>query len=88
VNDAVEKQWNTLMQFERNVYLEGSRPARCEEMWGGEHHYADDAGAEGSIHLDRNLTSRDEKARINHRGMDANEEVQDRCSGRLPKCGA
>jgi glyoxylase-like metal-dependent hydrolase (beta-lactamase superfamily II) len=23
-----------------------------------------------------------------HRGKDANEEVQDRCSGRLPKCGA
>jgi hypothetical protein len=22
------------------------------------------------------------------RGIDANEEVQDRCSGRLPKCGA
>jgi transcriptional regulator with XRE-family HTH domain len=30
----------------------------------------------------------DAKGRTNHRGMDANEEVQDRRSGRLPKCGA
>jgi hypothetical protein len=30
----------------------------------------------------------DAKARINCCGMDTNEEVQDRCSGRLPKCGA
>jgi hypothetical protein len=26
--------------------------------------------------------------RVSHRGMDANEEVQDCPSGRLPKCGA
>jgi len=28
------------------------------------------------------------EARINRREMDGNEKVQDRCSGRLPECGA
>jgi pyruvate-formate lyase-activating enzyme len=32
--------------------------------------------------------ARDAKAQINHCVMDTNEEVQDRCSGRLSKCGA
>ena len=34
------------------------------------------------------LTTQRPKARINHCEIDTNEEVQDRCSGRLPKCGA
>jgi hypothetical protein len=35
-----------------------------------------------------NPASRDAKPRINHCRMDTNEEVQDRYSGRLSKCGA